>query len=160
VSESTPLRLGVCVSIMVQSQACPDALSEYTGAQPPLMSDEAVAPCGVAAGAEHVQHALALLGGFVDGLDGLERQRDAQRGDLLADLVELAVPDKFGQARPLIVAGRPGGQRGGSAIGIRGRPTVGQGRVRASRSPRSVHQQPRVSEQCSCTTIHGDLIVR
>jgi hypothetical protein len=32
--------------------------------------------------------------------------------------------------------------------------------VRASRSPRSVHQQPRVSEQCSCTTIHGDLIVR
>src|SRR6266511_3434 len=40
--------------------------------------DEAVAPFGLAAGAEEVEGALALLGGLVDGLDRLERQGDAQ----------------------------------------------------------------------------------
>jgi hypothetical protein len=37
-----------------------------------------------------------LLRGLVHGLDGLKRQRHAQRRDALAVLVILAIPDEFG----------------------------------------------------------------
>ena len=58
--------------------------------------DEAVAPGGVAPGEEALQRHLALLGGLVHRLDGLEGERDAHGGVALAVGVVLAVPDQFG----------------------------------------------------------------
>jgi hypothetical protein len=59
--------------------------------------DEAVAP-GLLLSGVLEQAALALLGGFVDRLDGLERQGDPQRGHALAVGVILAFSDEFGLA--------------------------------------------------------------
>jgi hypothetical protein len=47
------------------------------------------------AAAEQVEGTLALLGGLVDGLDGLEGEDKAQGGDALAVRVVFAVPDEF-----------------------------------------------------------------
>ena len=50
---------------------------------------------GPAAG-EEILHPVPVGGGLVDGLDGLERQRNPGRGHLPVLLVVLAVPDEFG----------------------------------------------------------------
>src|SRR5262245_60089555 len=56
--------------------------------------NEPVAP-GVIVHRE-LKELVALLGRFVDGLDGLKRQGDAHRRDALALGVVLAVPDQLG----------------------------------------------------------------
>jgi len=63
-----------------------------------------VAPVGVAPGAEQVEHALALLGRFVHGLDGLKGQRHMHGGDAPAVLIVLAFPDQFSHTQSSTLA--------------------------------------------------------
>ncbi len=50
---------------------------------------------GGAAGAEHIQGQLALLGALVYGFNGLKREFESRRGGAVAVGVVFAVPDEF-----------------------------------------------------------------
>jgi len=58
--------------------------------------DEAVAPLRIIAGRRQFEGALALLGALVHGLNGLKWQLDSNWRTLVAMLVVLTIPDKFG----------------------------------------------------------------
>ena len=57
-----------------------------------VIPDQVVAPLGGAAGTEHVEGHLALLGALVHGLDGLEGELHPQGGGAFAACVVFALP--------------------------------------------------------------------
>ena len=62
-----------------------------------IAPDQTVAPCRRAlSGGEEFQRPLALLRGFVDGFNRLERQRDGERRDFFAVLRQFSCPMQFG----------------------------------------------------------------